>query len=100
MHVGKRELVLALVLHVLRVLLAEEVLHRPFLTPTAILFRGHQDGGVQVGVADLRADIIHVGRVVILHRLTDIVRTLQVDGGRVEVSHQHGSRLLDTPASL
>ena len=98
MHIGKRELILTLVFHVLRVLLAEEVVHSPFLTPSTILVGGHQDGGVQISVTDLRADIIHVGGVVVLHRLTDIVRALQVNGGRVEVGYQDRGCFLYTPA--
>ena len=98
MHVGKRKLVLTLVLHVLRVLLAEEVMHRPFLTPSAILFWSHQDGGVQISVTNLRADIIHIGGVVVLHCLADIIGAFQVDGGRVEIGNQHRGCLLDAPA--
>ena len=59
-HVGKRELVLALVRHILGILLAEEVVEGPLLTPLQVFLRGHQHGGVQIAVAYLRAYIVDV----------------------------------------
>ena len=99
-HIGKRELVLALVLYVLHVLLAEEVAQRPFLHPLAILLGRHQHGGIQVRVADLRADIVHIGRIVILHRLTDILGVPQVDGRRVQILHHDGGCALYAEARV
>ena len=61
MHVGKRELVLALRLYVLGVLLAEEIAQGTLLRPFLILLGCHQQGDVQIGVADLRSHVIDVG---------------------------------------
>ena len=99
-HIGKRELVLALVLNVLHVLLAEEVAQRPFLHPLTILLGRHQHRGIQVRVADLRADIVHIGRIVILHRLTDILGVSQVDGRRVQILHHDGGCALYAEARV
>ena len=96
-HVGKRELVFTLRLHVLHILLAEEVAQGPLLRPFRIFLRGHQQGGVQIVVTHLCTHIIHIGRVIILHRLTDILRIFQVDGDRVEVTHLHRGGLLSAP---
>ena len=96
-HVGKRELVLARRLHILRVLLAEELTQGPLLRPLRVLLGCHQHRRVQVGVADLRTHIVHVRRVVVLHRLTDIVRPFQVERTRVQVCHLHRCRLLYAP---
>ena len=98
MHVGKRELFLALVLHVLGILLPEEVLQQPFLTPFPVLLRTHQHRGIQIGAAHLRADVVHVGGVVVFHRLTDIVGTSEVECRGVEILHDHRSRRLNAPA--
>ena len=97
MHIGKRELILALRLHILRILLAEELMQGPLLTPLRVLLGRHQHRGIQVGVADLRTHVVHVGRVVVLHRLTDIVRAFQVEGTRVQIRHLHRRRLLYAP---
>ena len=85
MHIGKTELLLALVLHILRILLAEEALQFALLAPCSVFFRGHQQGGIQIVVANLRTNDIHARRVVILHLLTDILRESQVNGKGVKV---------------
>ena len=53
MHVGKVELLLALVGYVLGILSAEEALTLLALTPLAELLRTHQYRGVQIGVTHL-----------------------------------------------
>ena len=99
-HIGKVELLLALVGYVLGILLAEEALALLALAPLAILLGSHQHGGVQIGVAHLRAQHIDVQGVVILHLPLDILREVQVEGAGVEVGHLYGCRLLYLPASL
>ena len=100
MHIGKVELLLALVGYVLGILLAEEALTLLALAPLAILLGSHQHRGVQIGVAHLRAQHVDVQRVVILHLPLDILREVQVEGAGVEVGHLYGCRLLYLPASL
>ena len=99
-HVGEVELVLALRLDVLGVLLAEELLAGAPLAPLHVFLGRHHDGRVQIGVADLRSDIIESERVVVLHLLLDILRHVQVERARVEVLDQHGRRRLDAPAGV
>ena len=97
MHIGKRELFLTLVLHVLGILLPEEVSQHALLTPFLVFLRTHQQWGVQVRSAHLRADVVHVGRVVVLYGLTDIVGSSEVEGRGVEILHNHRSRRLNAP---
>ena len=73
-HIGKRELLLALRRHIIGILLAEESFTFLFLAPLTILLWSHQYRGIQVRVAHLRANLIDVQRVVILHLLADIRR--------------------------
>ena len=72
-HVHQVELVLTLVGHVLFFLGAEEIVTGTFLTPLPILLRSHQNGGIQIGVANLRADDVDIQRVIVFYRLLDIV---------------------------
>ena len=97
MHIHKVKLTFSVVFHVFRVLLPEESPHRPLFRPLLILLGSHQNGGIQVRVAQLRAYVIHIGRIIVLHRLTDIIWHPQVEGTRVEVIHQDGSRGLNAP---
>ena len=60
MHIGKVELLLTLIGHILSVLLTEEALTLFALTPLAVFLRSHQHRSVQVGVAQLRANDIQV----------------------------------------
>ena len=99
-HIGKVELIFAGVLGVLGVLLVEEVVQGSFLHPSAILLGSHQYGSIQIRVAQLCADVVHVQRVVILHGLAYVGRCLQVDGRAVQVVHKHRSRLLNAITCL
>ena len=53
MHIGKVELLLALVSDVLGILDTEETLTFTLLTPLAIFLRRQQNRGIQVGVTQL-----------------------------------------------
>ena len=99
-HIGKVELLLALVGYVLGILLAEEALTLLALTPLAILLGSHQHRSVQIGVAHLRAQDVDVQRVVILHLRLDILREVQVEGTGVQIGHLDRCRLLNLPARL
>ena len=100
MHICEAELLLAFIGHVLCILLAEEVPQFTLLAPFTIFLGSHQQGGVQIAVANLRADDIHTRGVIILHLLTDILRQMQVNSRRVQVGHLHRSRLLNLPSGV
>ena len=99
-HVGKRELLLPFVLHVLGILLPEEVAQQPFLAPFPVFLWRHQHWGIQIRTVHLRADVVHIGRIVVFHSLADIVGTSQVECRRVEILHDHRNRRLNAPARL
>ena len=100
MHVGKRELLLALRLVGLRVLVAEESLTAAPLTPLQILLGRHQHGSVQVGVAYLRTDEVEPQRVVVLHLLPYVLGRMQIKCRRVQVFSNQGCRALNLPAGM
>ena len=79
MHIGKRELLLALRGNILCLLLAEEGLALATLTPLVILLGSHQDGGVQIRVANLRTDAVVAQRVVVFHLLLDVLGQTKVE---------------------
>ena len=78
-HIGKRELLLALRGNILSLLLAEEGLALAAFTPLVILLGSHQDGGVQIRVANLRTDAVVAQRVVVFHLLLDVLGQTKVE---------------------
>ena len=98
MHISKRELVLIFLLHLNGILLAEEFLHHPSFTPLTVFLGRHQDRRIQIRVANLRTDIIDIGRIVVLYRLPDVIGTPQVESRGVEVFYDDWRGLLHTEA--
>ena len=98
MHVGEREFLFALCLDGFLVLGAEVRVEATALTPLAVFIGGHDDGRVEVAVAQLRADDILVERVVVFHFLLHVVGQAQVVRATLQVVLCDGRGALYLPA--
>ena len=100
MHVGEVELLLAFRLQYLAVLRTEETVALLLLAPLAILLGSHHYRGIDVCVANLRADDIAVERVIINHILLQVIR--QVEVGRITTKVVEGYRrdALNVPSGV
>ena len=100
MHVGERELVLAFVCYVFGIFLLKELFKSLFLSPFLIFLGSEQHGGVEIGVAYLRTDIVKSGGVVVFRHFREVVGSLEVDGYGVEVICGEGCRPSHPPSGL
>ena len=85
MHVGERELILAVLLDERVVLLAEKAVELFLLAPLAVFPGSHNDRRRKITITHLRAYVIPVERIVVDNFLLDVFRKRQVGRIRVEV---------------
>ena len=99
-HIGEVEFLLAFRLVDFVVFRAKKLAKLLFRAPVEIFRRRHHNRRGNPLVADFRADDVAVERVVVLHLLLHILRTLQVGGILVEVVVGDGRGALNLPARV
>ena len=100
LHISEVKLLLTFCLVILCILLSEELLPGTPFAPLHIFFGCHEDGGVQIRVAHLRAEDIDAQRVVVDWFDLQIVGHAQVECTRVQVRRHDGGSLLNFPTRV